>query len=110
MPYIQNAASFIIDTLFNLALYIVLIRFWMQWARADFRNQFGQFIITVTNPVVVPIRRIIPAIGKIDSATVIVAITLAILKLLVLQLVLGGGFGNISILKLLTLALSLIHI
>ena len=108
MPYLQNAASFIVETLCNLALYIVLIRFWMQWARADFRNQFGQFIIKATNPVVIPIRRIIPAIGKIDSATVIFAIALAILKLLVLQLIFGGGFGNISILKLLILAIGVV--
>lgn len=108
MPYIQNASSFIIDTLFSFALYIVLIRFWMQWARANFRNDFGQFIIKVTNPVVVPIRRVVPSIGKIDTATVIFAVAIALVKVLALQFIFGGGFNNVSALKALSVAIAIV--
>ena len=60
MLYVQNATPFLIGALFGFALYTVLLRFWMQWVRVDFRNEVGQFIITVTNPIIVPMRRIIP--------------------------------------------------
>lgn len=107
MPYIQNASSFIIDTLFNFALYIVLIRFWMQWARADFRNDFGQFIIKATNPVVIPIRRVVPSIGKIDTATIVFAIAIALIKVLALQFIFGGGIASVSALKILSIAVAI---
>lgn len=63
-----------------MALYIVLLRFWMQWVRADFRNELGQFIITVTNPVVIPLRKIVPSIRTLDSATLLLALAIGILK------------------------------
>ncbi len=106
MPYIQNASTFIIETLFNFALYIVLIRFWMQWVRADFRNEFGQFIISVTNPVIIPMRRVIPSIGVIDTATVLLAIIIALIKFYALLLIAGGGLLSYSVLKVLSFAIA----
>lgn len=106
MPYIQNASTFIIETIFNFALYIVLLRFWMQWVRADFRNDFGQFIISVTNPVIVPIRRFIPSIGIIDTATVLLALIVALLKIYALVLIAGGSITSYSILKILSIAVA----
>lgn len=106
MPYIQNASTFLIEALFNFALYIVLIRFWMQWVRADFRNDFGQFIISMTNPVIVPIRRVIPSIGVIDTATVLLAVIIALVKIYVLVLVAGGGLSSYSLLKILSVAIA----
>jgi YggT family protein len=106
MPYIQNASAFLIEALFNFALYIVLIRFWMQWVRADFRNDFGQFIISVTNPVIVLIRRTVPSIGVIDTATVLLAVIIALLKIYVLVLVAGGGIGSYSLFKMLSVAIA----
>jgi len=106
MPYIQNASTFLIEALFNFALYIVLVRFWMQWVRADFRNEVGQFIISATNPLIVPMRRVIPSIGVIDTATVLLAVTIALVKLYVLVLVAGGGLSSYSLLKLLSTAVA----
>lgn len=106
MPYIQNASTFIVETLFNLALYIVLLRFWMQWVRADFRNEFGQFIIKATNPIIIPLRRIIPSIGVIDTATVLLAIIVALLKIVALMLIVGGSLNSYSILKILSVAVA----
>jgi len=106
MPYIQNASTFIIETLFSFALYIVLIRFWMQWVRADFRNQVGQFIISATNPVIIPIRRIIPSIGVIDTATILLAIVVALLKFYVIILIAGGSLSSYSILAMLSMSIA----
>jgi len=81
MQYITNASIYLVDVLFSLALYVVLLRFWMQWVRADFRNELGQFVITVTNPLVMPLRKIVPSIRTIDSATLLLAYIIALLKI-----------------------------
>ena len=80
MQYLLNASVYLIDAVFSFALYLMLLRFWMQWVRADFRNQLGGFIITVTNPVVIPTRKVIPSIGTIDTATLFLAYLIALLK------------------------------
>jgi len=76
-----NATNFLIQAVIGFALYIVLLRFWMQWVRADFRNEFGQFIISVTNPIVIPLRKILPSIGTIDTATVVLALIVGFIKI-----------------------------
>jgi len=90
MQYLQNATSYLAEAIIGFMLYTVLLRFWMQWFRADFRNELGQFIIRVTNPVVLPLRRVIPSIGTIDSATLLLAYLVALLKLVVLFALLGN--------------------
>jgi len=80
MNYLGNAGVYLTQTLLGFVLYVVLLRFWMQWVRADFRNPFGQFIISVTNPVIIPLRRLLPSIGVIDTATVVLAFFVAIIK------------------------------
>ncbi len=90
MPYLLNATTYLLHALIGFALYVVLIRFWMQWVRADFRNELGQFIISLTNPIIVPLRRIIPSIGTVDTSTLLLAYLICLLKL-VLLLLLGGG-------------------
>ena len=94
MQYLLNASLYLIDAVFSLALYLMLLRFWMQWVRADFRNQFGGFIITITNPVVIPTRKFIPSIGTIDAATLILAYLIALFK--VVSLILLKSNANIS--------------
>lgn len=84
MQYLQNATSYLAEVLIGFALYIVLLRFWMQWVRTDFRNQLGQFVITVTNPVVLPLRRVVPSIGTVDTATLLLAYLISVAKLVVL--------------------------
>lgn len=79
MPYLQNATSFLVLAIIGLAIFIVLLRFWMQWVRADFRNELGQFVIRLTNPIVIPLRKVIPSIGTIDTATIVLAYALCAL-------------------------------
>jgi YggT family protein len=59
---------------------VVLLRVWMQWARCDFYNPFSQFVVKITQPIVGPLRRIIPAMGPIDSASLLVALILCVIK------------------------------
>jgi len=87
----MNAFNFLIDTLFDLYIMVILLRVWLQLARADFYNPFSQFVVKATQPVVGPLRGFIPAIGSLDTATVVFAIAVAALKAIVLTLMFGAG-------------------
>ncbi len=76
----MNSLSFLINTLFDLYIMVVILRIWLQAARADFYNPFSQFIVKATQPVVGPLRRVIPSIGSIDLATIVFAYVLCVLK------------------------------
>ncbi|HDJ86821.1 MAG TPA: YggT family protein, partial [Chromatiales bacterium] len=56
-PYAANAAVFLIKIVFGLYLTAVLLRFLLGWSRADFYNPVSQFLVRVTNPLLVPLRR-----------------------------------------------------
>jgi YggT family protein len=85
----QEALYFIIKTIAQLYLLVMLLRFWLPMFRADFRNPLAQGILRITSPLVVPLRRLLPAIGRIDTATILVAFAIQYLTILVL-LAIGG--------------------
>ena len=66
----ERAMSFLVGTLVDLYTTAVMLRLLLQWVRADFYNPVCQFLIRVTNPLLVPIRRIIPSIGRLDTSSV----------------------------------------
>lgn len=74
------ALLFILETLVSLAMLAVLLRLILQWARADFRNPLVRSLVQITNPLLVPLRRILPALGRIDSASVLVVIVVTLLR------------------------------
>ncbi len=86
----QPALYFIIKTLAQLYVLVLLLRFWLPVLRADFRNPLAQGILRITSPLVVPLRRFVPAIGRLDTATVLVAYVIQFLTVLVL-LAIGGS-------------------
>jgi YggT family protein len=71
-----TAFSFLIGTLIDLYVTALLLRLLLQWVRADFYNPVCQFLVQITNPVVVPIRRVIPPIRRLDTATVVLILAL----------------------------------
>ena len=62
----------------------LLLRIWMQWAHWDVENPFSQVVVKVTQPIIGPLRRVIPAMGPIDSASLLVAYILSFIKAIVL--------------------------
>jgi YggT family protein len=72
----MRALIFVIGALLQLVVTIFLLRVLLPLARADARNQLSQAVIRLTNRVVLPLRRLLPPIGKIDTAS-IVALVLA---------------------------------
>lgn len=86
----MQALIFLIDTAFSLYLMVVILRVWLQLVRADFYNPFSQFVVKATNPLVLPLRRLIPSLGRLDTATVLLAYAVMLLKLISLQLIQAG--------------------
>jgi YggT family protein len=76
----MNAIFFLVDALLSLVLFVVLARLLLQWARADFRNPIAQAVVRLTNPVILPLRRVLPPVGKIDTASVVAVVLVAIIK------------------------------
>ena len=91
----MSSVQFLIDFVFNIYLMVVLLRLWLQFARADFYNPFSQFVVKATQPIVAPMRRILPSIGRLDTATFVLALIVAGLKIVTLNIVLGGSGLNI---------------
>jgi YggT family protein len=73
----MSAITFIIDTLLSLALFAFLARLLLQLTRADFRNPISQAVVRITNPVILPLRRVLPPVGKVDSASVVAVLVVA---------------------------------
>jgi YggT family protein len=88
----MQALIFIVDTLFSLYIGVYLIRLLMQLVRADFRNQVAEGIVNLTNPLIMPLRRVLPPMGKLDTATVVAIVLLTAAKIAVLRLVAGVPF------------------
>ncbi|GAA0341745.1 YggT family protein [Bowmanella denitrificans] len=87
----MSSMHFLIGTLFDLYLMVVILRLWLQLARADFYNPFSQFVVKATHPMVGPMRRVLPSLGNLDTATLVLALLVAFAKLTVLNFVLGGA-------------------
>ncbi len=69
--------AIIIGELLSLALFVVLMRLLLQLVRADFRNPICQAIVRLTNPLIIPLRRVLPPIRKLDTATVVAVLIIA---------------------------------
>jgi YggT family protein len=93
----MRALIFIVDTLLSLVLFVVLARLLLQWARADFRNPIAQAIVRLTNPVILPLRRILPPVGKVDTASVVAVVLVAIIKVGILLALLGYGSPGVQL-------------
>jgi YggT family protein len=87
----MNAIIFIVETLLTLTLFVFLLRLLLQWARADFRNPVSQAVVRMTNPLVMPLRRILPPVGKIDTASVIAVLIVAFVEVAIMFALRGLG-------------------
>ena len=109
---VANAIVFVINALTSLYLLVLLLRFWLPWLQADFRNPLAQGILRLTSPLVIPVRRIVPPFGRLDTATVLVAFIIQYIAVLLMLLVVGLTPGIVpiavtAIVKLVVLSINL---
>jgi len=87
--YFTNAGVFLVDILFGFYIFAVMLRFFLQIVRADFYNPLCQAIVTATNPPLRPLRRYIPAVGGIDTASVLLMLSLQLISSYLVVILLG---------------------
>jgi YggT family protein len=71
---------FLIDTIFSLYLFALVLRFLFQWSGADYQNPVSQFLIRITHPPLRILRRFIPSFGRIDTAALALMLALQMLS------------------------------
>jgi YggT family protein len=96
----MNPFAQIIDILIGIYITIILLRFFLQYFRADFYNPLSQFVVKATDPLVKPLRKIVPGFGGIDVSTMLLAYLVTLFKFLFIYLVMGQLEFNILTLAL----------
>ncbi len=97
----MDAIRFIINSLLSLIFFAFLLRVILQLARADFRNAIAQAVLRVTNPLILPLRRVIPPVGKVDLSSIV---ALVLVELVVVAIQLWLHTGTVPSTRLLLLA------
>jgi len=99
--YLASPLIFIIETLFYLYMIVVALRLIMQWAHWEYHNPLVQFIIRATQVPVKFLRQFIPAIGRWDTATVVLLLIVTLLKIIIISLIVGSLGSGLMLLRLL---------
>ena len=92
MSVLAEIAIYVIRTIGSLYLLMVLLRFLFQVVRADFYNPISQTIAKATNPLLIPLRKIIPGVGGIDIASLVLALIVQALLIQIVYAMYGHGF------------------
>lgn len=87
--YLIQPLVFVIQVVFGFYALVVMLRLLFQLVRADFYNPISQFVVKLSHPLLAPLRRVIPAIGRVDTACVVLAWLVLSLEILLLILLLG---------------------
>ncbi len=74
--YFEQALFFLMKTVIDVCFFFFLLRFMFHILRIDFYNPFSQFIFKVTNPILIPLRRVIPPHPKVDFGAFLILIFL----------------------------------
>lgn len=88
--YLLSPVIFVADTLFSFYIVIVLLRFLGQWVGTDFHNPLFQFTIRLTHPLLRPLRRVIPPVGRVDTAAVVLMLVLQTIDIALLAFLQTG--------------------
>jgi YggT family protein len=100
----MEAIRYIVDMLLWLLLLAFVLRLLFQLVRADFRDPMADAIVRVTNWLILPLRKLLPPIGKIDTATVVAVLLVAGARtFIIMALGVGGGTGDLLVFLRVTL-------
>jgi YggT family protein len=89
MSYLQNAGVFLIQTIFGFFIVMFVLRALLIAISAPFTEPLCRFVYQFTNPVVMPLRNVIPRWRRVDFSTLLVAWLMAILELILLFAIVG---------------------
>ncbi|MEI6145825.1 MAG: YggT family protein [Methylococcales bacterium] len=111
--YMTDPIIFLIDTLCSLYIMAILLRFLLQWCGADFYNPISQFLVKITHPPLRVMRRFVPSIGKIDTSSLVLMLSLQMLTDFSILLLKGvtiniGALAILSMTQLVSLLLNVL--
>ena len=92
---LSMAAVYVVQTLGSLYLLIVLLRFILQLVRADFYNPLSQFIVKATQPLVAPLRRVVPGFAGVDFASLVLALLVQLVLMAVIIKLMGYALPGV---------------
>ena len=95
--FLQDVGSLLISVVFGLYIFMLLLRLIFQIMRADFYNPLSQAIVKITNPPLLPLRRIIPGLWGIDVASVLLIIVLQMVEIWVLLMMKGHAIAAVPL-------------
>lgn len=98
MGALNEIGQLLIVTIFTLYLLAITLRLLLQSVRADFYNPISQWIVKLTNPVLLPLRRLVPAVGRLDTASVLLMLLAQMLAIALTALLLGAPLPNPAVL------------
>ncbi|MGY8906305.1 YggT family protein [Candidatus Njordibacter sp. Uisw_056] len=90
----SNAGVFLVQTVFGLYLTLVIIRFMLQLAKADFYNPLAQAVVKMTQPFVTILQKVMPRTGRFSLATLVLAFLVQLLLIVVVLLIAGFDLPN----------------
>jgi len=108
-PYAGNALTFLVQVAFGVYILILMLRVLLQVLRADYYNPLSQLVVRLTEPVLAPLRRIVPRVGRIEGGAVLVMLGAQMAELWLVYGVKGvepsiAGLAVVSAAELLELA------
>ena len=108
----MTATVFLIQTVFGFYILAVMLRFLLQCVRADFYNPLVQFLVRITNPLLLPLRRFVPGYRGLDLASVVLAFALQLLEVLLVTALFGRSLdiGSVLLVTVMELLKLLINI
>ena len=98
MGYFANAGQILINFAFGAVIALLVLRVLLQWVHANFYNPVCQFLYKATNPVLMPLRKVIPAWRNVDVAAIVLAWLLTVLKLWLMYSLAGQDLGLLGLL------------
>lgn len=103
-----SSLIFVVQVLFGIYILLVMLRFLLQWVKADFYNPISQVVMKATQPVLRPLRRFIPPLGGLDTSSIVLMLALQMLEFWLVTRIAGvpagiGGLTLVAIARLLEL-------
>ena len=96
-PYLGNASVFLIETLFGLCITVLMLRILLQLVRANFFNPICQFIVKVTNPVLLPMRPVLPNWRNLDVPATVFMVLLKCIELIMIFGIVGARISAAAV-------------
>lgn len=88
---LYQIASFLLDVIGGLLTGACLLRLYMQWQRVPFSNPVGGLVFALTDWLIMPLRRVIPPVGRWDVSSLVAAMLVQLVQYALLTLLLGAG-------------------